>query len=820
MLKICLAILLHFVICKSVTAKEGKKISTRTVVDNKKIAPNPTPHQQNNSFVNNVSITADNIEAYGGALRQSMNPQNVQNPKSHKNLEIKATSNVFIKTDDGDTIFSDKLKMSTQSQTAEITGNVKLNLKSAEMLKNTGGYNIDLESDNLMVRDSLNTFSANLPHLVFTKENASLYINSTNLERSNEIFTLSHPIISGCDFEKCGRNKILPWSFKASQATLNTKTQVLEMKHFRFRLYNIPIFYLPITRANLKKEESYLKNQQIILIGNQTGFSFSIKEPSREKTFGYSLTPTIELYATTPINTVLNTLYNKKPNQPIVQKRMNNIGFVIRKDNDNESLTIATKYAQDYIPNLKTTNVANDAVKQDRYYFKVNGFYKADDNKRFDYSLNAISDIFFTAKYDNVAMTPYYNNNFSYQNKNNSGSSFYQISANTFTNVLLLKSMSSSMTPRILPALRYTKTFFDNELDGFKFIKFKKGDKLTFNTQTMSIYRDVGLNIQRLHNDIVFSRNINNGKYRLFSIDGFISNTFYYYQKSLNQIQANIDAVNLDNKTPSINYGELRLRSSVPFIKIAKYASITLEPKIAIFYNPFTTNKNGVYNEDSASGFLQSFNIFNSTQFSGLDVVEDGLRGAAGLEANVHLLNTELTDTSFVFSLAKRYSKYNSTPFNKNAYFLQTGLSGYVVDFGFNIKNFFIKHKEVKSEGWGLNKPNLLTSNELGLRFKYFDFTFLNSGISQQIFNYTITNNINNKMYSIAFKPIKNYSLSLSRSQSSILNVNKDTSVMDIVSLSYIGKCLNYSVGIEKIKNTNNPSQPSTQFIFSFNLLI
>ena len=81
---------MHFVICKSVTAKEGKKISTRTVVDNKKIAPNPTPHQQNNSFVNNVSITADNIEAYGGALRQSMNQQNVQNPKSHKNLEIKA----------------------------------------------------------------------------------------------------------------------------------------------------------------------------------------------------------------------------------------------------------------------------------------------------------------------------------------------------------------------------------------------------------------------------------------------------------------------------------------------------------------------------------------------------------------------------------------------------------------------------------------------------------------------------------------------------------------------------------------------------------
>ncbi len=801
---------------------------------------NPQQQQKSNankSFVQSITITADNIEASGGSLKQDLQANKKQSTERQKlakqDLNIKATSNVVIKTSDGDVINSGKLLIFKADNLAKLAGGVKMSLVSPEVLQNTGGYSLKMESEDLTIKNTIDTFEATKPHMVLNKEASSLYLKSDNLQRDGNIFKLSNPTITGCSFEFCEANKILPWSFRASTASLNTKTQSLEMKNFRFRLYNVPIFYLPIVKTHIKKEESYVKNQQILLIGNQTGFAFSLKEPNRERTRGYSITPTIELYATTPINTIMNSFSGKKQTSTI-QQRMHNIGFVIRKDSQNQSLTFKTKYANDFIPSVVTQSIASDASKQSRYFVKVEGFYLKDLNflkkSRIDYSFTDVSDIFFMSKYDNEPMLPYYQNKLNYQVSKKNNAEVFTINATTFTNIQMRNIMTENQKPAIMPNFSYQKTIFGNDLQDvnlpFTLFKFKGQDTLGFNLSSFNIFRQDGTNLQRLNAQTSFTRGINFGKYKLFNFNFFTRNTFYNYSGSKNSIQQNFNAANLIRKNPSINYADFSLTSSASFIKSTKRAIIILEPKLAIFYNPFTTNKNGVFNEDSATGFLQSFNIFSSSQFTGLDIAEDGFRAAIGTEAKITPLQKGLEDTFFIFTIAKRYNNYKSLPLLANGYLLQNGLSGYLLSGELQSKNFFFKHAQVKDSGMRFNSLNLFTSSDIGFRFTYFDFTFNNSKISPKIFNNTIVNNITNNTVAVAFKPIKDYSLSLSRTSSSIVssssaaNPVSNLNIINSISLLYSSKCLNYSLGILQITNTINPSQPATQFIFSFNVLM
>lgn len=802
---------------------------------------NPQPSQKTNakkSFVQSITITADNIEASGESLKQDLRTNkkqsNEKQNKTNQELNIKATSNVVVKTSDGDVINSGKLLVFKADKLAKLAGGVQMTLTSPEVLQNTGGYSVKMESEDLIVRDTIDTFDAQKPYMVLSKEQSSLYLKADNLQRDGNVFTMLNPTISGCSFESCQVKKILPWSFKASAARLNTKTQSLEMNNFRFRLYNVPIFYLPIVKTNIKKEESYVKNQQILLIGNQTGFAFSLKEPNRSKTKGYSITPTIELYATTPINTIMNSVTSKKQTTPTIQQRMHNIGFVIRKDSQNQSSNFKVKYANDFIPNLITQSIASDASKQSRYFVKAEGFYLQNvsfvKKSRIDYSFTDVSDIFFMSKYDNEPMLPYYQNNLKYQVSKSNNAEVSSINATTFTNIQIQKLMTEAQKPATMPNFSYQKTIFGHDLKDvkmpFAMFKFKRQDTLSFDLSSANIFRQDGTSLQRLNAQTSFTRGINVGKYKLFNFNFFTRNTFYNYSGSKNSIQQSFNANNLARKNPSINYADFRLNSSASFIKSTKRAIIILEPKIAIFYNPFTTNKNGVFNEDSATGFLQSFNVFSPSQFTGLDIAEDGFRAALGTEAKITPLQKGLEDTFFVFTIAKRYNNYKSLPVLTNGYLLQDGLSGYLLSGELQSKNFFFKHSQVKDSGMSFNSSNLFTSSELGFRFTYFDFTFNNNHISPKVFNNTIANNITNNTVAIAFKPIKNYSLSLSRTSSSIVqlstaaNQKNNINVVDNISLLYSSKCLNYSLGILKISNTLNPSQPATQFIFSFNVLM
>jgi|GEM_PF-3218231 len=800
---------------------EGDEASTtlQNQRNEREFATKKTPQKKQPQQINSIDLEADSLSIFGKSLVYNPNDKKTQKPINTQKTNdaiIVAQNNAVATTDNGSVIRADKITVNSSNKTAEFKGNINADIISDDP---AAAGTINLKSDEMIAFNSLDSMFLQNALISYTSGLGTAYIKGDFIEKDKNKFIISNSVISSCETKRCEKN-ILPWSFTASTTTFDNEKKTAEMQNFRFKLYNVPVFYLPFVKANLSNNRRYIEEQKVIALRNQSGIGLTLYPILKEKTYGYKILPHFELYnGFSFFNAIpIKQLQTNNTTNNLAIYRQNNFGINAKKRTETSNFKLKSRFSKDYIPNVPTQQVLN-TNKENRYYVQFNGNNelapKQNSIARIDYEFSKVSDIYFVAKYDGM-FDPYYSTNIKYQKHNTAQKSFFNINAQQFQNISLALS-GSVQEPRILPQVLFNKTFTKKDAP-----LLDENSYINYSSDNLNILNKQGMISTRLSNSLEYSRKTAIMGYKLANVGVRGVSNVYGYQSMQNYESVLLTETNKKyggNSQNQISYLDFNFSAASPLKKRTKFATLGIEPKLAVNYNPSDSNKENILNQDSSTGYLNPSNIFSNNSVAGFDKTEDGLRATYGvtLSSVFNKYNKSGADGVF-FTLAQRYNNYNKGTVQQMSY-LSNGFNGYSTDLKIKYSIFTLDSQNVTKSASDFNSKFLL--NRAAVNFKYLNVSAGSYTMSQDYFSLSpINGDIRSTFYIIAFKPIKSYFIEQMVARNSIVNSPGNYSTTTRLSINYKSDCLIYSLGLQTTTATQTQSQQAQQFIFTFQLML
>ena len=576
-------------------------------------------------------------------------------------------------------------------------------------------------------------------------------------KKADEI-TLHKPTFSACDLD-CDSQPL--WSFRSSTVLFNQTEEEIKAKHSILFIKKVPVFYLPYFSKHIgKNKNSGILAPKIIFFNSQTGLSVPYFIGSEDGKKGMA-TFYPEVYL----------------NQIESYARSANIGleYVLNKDN------IKLEFAGKVAPNAQAYGSKTEL--QNRYYGGIIGSYNFNENLSTDVSYWNMSDNYFRRQYD-IRFENYLfsQNSLKYINKED----------NLFANIRTLDYKTISIAdqkyiPKVLPQLGYTK-------------KIKGIADLTLSGNALAVRRDSGYNSNRLFQNIMVSKKFKTDIGIESEVYSILGTTFY---NTWNQDEKNSET-NTSRIVPSFG-----LNNSIPLIAKNGSFSSKIEPILNINYTKEGKNSNKIINEDSAASVLTAQNIFERTEISGIDFIEEGLR-----------LNYGLKFDSFHKSTKQRYSTIVGQKYKTNIETqTNSSVSNYITQFNATIPGFGTINQEAI-----FNTSLRTVFNRSYFTLKYFSLFDFGVGylFMSPLFSKTITTDTNQLNYILTLK----WSDTIKTSMIIIQNLNFINSQLEsedrITSIEFkiskITNCLEYGFGVRKTNYLVTSGANNMTFIFDLKL--
>ncbi|MFT4967281.1 MAG: lipopolysaccharide assembly outer membrane protein LptD (OstA) [Candidatus Deianiraeaceae bacterium] len=565
---------------------------------------------------------------------------------------------------------------------------------------------------------------------------------SQDVQVKRPIATFHKASFSTCKmFDKNNNECNTPWKGRASFLEYNYDTNIIKAKNFRLNVHKIPIFYIPYIKFNLNKKKDGFQQFNIISANGQQGFT--IDYIKYYKKYGKFLFRP-EIYI------------NQNASSPDLS-RGNNLTFIHENETVDKSFSTKTNLKIATSVNKQEVDGLYDGNKSNRYYIR-NKNIKTTEHSSFEVNLNVASDRFFRRVYNNLVYENYSTSKISYTNFNHTNR-LYKLNS---THYRPMTENNIGAIPSLISSAQYNKVLNDPHKNGYNFIS---------NNEI--------LNFQRFNGTSGIRAITNLNATKLFTFKGYnietnpnLSLSHYRYTKKI-QPQTNASRIR----------GDINTKISKPFFY--KIGSFVAQVKPIIFIDYTTHHTSGmVINEDSFANFIRDDNVFLSSRYNGVDLVDEGLKGAYGLD--VYALNKHRHKMTFF--LAQRYNT-------------QSNLSNYVGKVGIKLKKIDLTSRFIVSK----NTHNILFSNSsiaiqpfsfLNLKLGYF---FLDKSLqSNAILDITNTENI---LYSITLSKNNHQIFAEIIQNPSFIDINnqKKNVIMSISSgIGYKSDCLTYRIGLQR----------------------
>lgn len=651
---------------------------------------------------------------------------------------------------------------------------------------------------------------------------SKMHVKGEKMVKEQETYTFNRTQMSSCDI-LCP-SIFTPWKISSSTVILNKTKQLVTLKNAFFKIYGVPILYVPYYKKSLEPKMIQVLPPSVELLSSQTGFKPRIignfKTPT--STTNVQLVPTIYgNFRTDPINLIRNFLASVPPTNNIISPnttqtktiadkstiRNHTLGLVASHSSRQFNLELEAKYTQDFKPvySSATNSTTLTDSRKNRYYAKINTTYEYNPETILGFKGWNISDPFFGRKYGGFEYVNYLKSNASIVHSNQSDSLF-TIKTADYNHVVSL--VDDNELPQVLPAIGY---------------KVNKKNA-SFTTSYIAVSRSQGTQ----YNKITQNATIKSDQYKTS-----------YGQVSDLKISADYDIYDMKNQEYSnsqTSQYHTRLvpnfdfKTSLPMIKSTSEHTLLLEPKMVAFYTPYRnqiyktqdTTQDGtinytlkdIYNLDSTAGFTNALNLFSRSRFSGTDVIDDGLRLAYGINITS---KHKRKNQSINFSLGQRKNMMQTVDnINENS------LDEYIGGFSFSNKN--ITFISSINANWKERSLNLMSNY---IRFSLvenvtFGFNTL-TGNANHLTQAGIKNDIRDISPFFTININSKYTITTSARNSLVTDTTANTKKRKWTSiyssLTYSNNCI--LLGLSASVNNliiQNSGQPKAQFGLVFEL--
>lgn len=692
------------------------------------------------SFGNTVQSNETKGNRNGTLKAQTITMKEI--PKTNpKQTIITAKGDVFLKGEDFE-ITTQELSINNVSKVANLP------IKSK-----TTYFNLKDNTKSFIFADKINGY---LQNKEFDGENIFLIsdaasINAKKANAKKPILHFENATFSTCKMleVEIGKPCKIPWYGVAKTLDFNEETKILKVKHLVIKIHKVPLFYYPSAKFDLNGEKDGFQNAILVNANGQQGVRINYLK--RTTNFGkFLISP--EFYFNKGTGNVKNT-------------RGSNISLLHTLDRKIKNYNTKDKTEFKIAPNVVTgvstsANANNDTQKSTRYYINHKGALFNDTSSIQTNILHA-SDRSFRQLY-NFAFENYLESSVVYDRyKNNS-----LTSVNAY-NYAPITEDNKNIIPSIISSVEHTK-FLDK--------KILKGNA-QIKTQLLNFHRMDGLSGTRGYAIFEGIKYIRKNGYEM-KISPSTSVLHYLYQNSGNS-QSSV----YSNATRGLV--DLNLTFSKTFLQ--NVSNVVVQTKPILFLDYTLSHTNGkVSNEDSVANYVQDSNVFAKSKFNGLDLVDEGLKIAYGIDVNAK----DLKNHKYKILLAQRYN-------------MKTGPSNYVGNVAFDAQKFSTGLRFIMD-----NKTNKMLSQTAHFTVRpvsFFEYTlshfFIDKSL-QQYDNFSIPT-IENITHSVKFnKNHHNIFVTLIQNPRFISSANTEQTskknVGFITGIGYDSDCLFYKIGIQK----------------------
>ncbi len=556
----------------------------------------------------------------------------------------------------------------------------------------------------------------------------------------------------------------MPWNGYASKLVYNSETKRLKANNFFINLHGFPIFYTPYLSINTSTKQEGLQQFNLVNVGGQQGLTFMYIKP--ETKYGsFIFKPELYLSQNTSDSSI----------------RAHNIKASNEYNEDNFSSKTDFKTTL-----LKTNTLTNSGVdngtKGFRYYLLNENKYH-NENSSANINVQLSSDRFVMQVYD-MKYNNYLTSNISYNNyiNNTSQNRFYSLDTTYYK---AMTANNQATIPSLVSSAQYSTMLS----------KPTSTIQVAAKSEIMNFRRPIGTSGVRAMTGLETIRSL---KFKGFEFEAKPSVNLYSYAY---KDSASSQITNAQRAVADIN-----TTISQSFSYNIKNYITQIKPMIFLDYTTEKT-RGKITNEDSATSFITDSNIFTTSKYNGIDLVDEGLKGAYGL--NIQMQNK--ANSKFNFFAGQRYNT-------------QSGFSNYVGRVNASLKKVQMTSKFIVNSQ---NNQTLMSNSSIsiqplplitaGVGYFYLDKSLRNQMVStsnQTIENITYSGSLNYKNHSLFANIVQNplfYSGTTAKSQNIITQVSGG--------IAYKSDCLNYKLGAQNQLFFNGSKNLSvTSFIFEISM--
>jgi LPS-assembly protein len=435
-------------------------------------------------------------------------------------------------------------------------------------------------------------------------DDAIFTANKGNYYHHPEKMILEKAVYSSCPI--CKDDKAPQWQFAANKVIIDQKKEKVIYKHSFFEIYGKPVLYTPYfshLTPNAKPRSGFLipgqKYSTIYGSGIQVPYYLRISD---DKDLLFS-----------PIFTSRQgILYIAKYRQ-------------------------LTRYGLYTVQGSYNHKSKNSAEKGNRYYANINGKSKINEDWDFTTNLQYTGDKSYLRNFFNEnqnyltsQMDFIYNKNRHYAVLN---SLYFQE---------LRPTIQQKTVPFILPVIDYHKEFFGSD-----------NNKYIIDNNLLGLSRKKGSETKRFSTTGIWAKTYFTKNGQQISVYRRLRGDAYNFTHKKDAIPQNYQNNNGPNNVARL-IPEAEVQWQYPFIH-ANNSGIFIEPIANLILSPNMPTISNIINEDSQEIEISDDNLFSSNRYAGYDRVENGLRGAYGL--NGYYKGSNEVVYSFIFGQSYRTKK-------------------------------------------------------------------------------------------------------------------------------------------------------------------
>ncbi len=486
--------------------------------------------------------------------------------------QLQATGDVEVKFE-GRTLTTDEILYDKKDGIIHIDKDLKL----VDEFKNI------YYADKATINDTLDRGEIN--HLRVKLEKGGNVFGERAVKKEDDKISVYNGTFTPCKICDNGR-KILPfWQLRSTKTNINEKDFSLTHYNTRLNIYGLPVLYIPYITHNTNLSE------------RKTGLL--TPKFSHSKALGYTYSQPLYLNLAPNYDLTLTPTYYTKT-APQISSTFRHL----------------TEYGNYNITGSATNPDIKDSTGR-KVDTKFRGHINADGNFAMpDYRTNAKFNVYRAS--DDTYLSLYGIDQNTLLTSKGEVEKFFDnayLSTKTIFFQGLEPTNKQGQTPYILPLIN-----LDNEI-----LKDKNGGTFFNNLSITSLNRTEGQDYLRTSDKIGYSIPLYLSSGQLLKANASIRTDIY----SLSDLPSNSTQDDLITRV----IPQLSLGWEYPLIKMFQTSSLLIKPIIKTVVSSFGVNKKAIPNEDSELTEISDINVFSDNYYTGIDVVDEGLRLAYGMDS-------------------------------------------------------------------------------------------------------------------------------------------------------------------------------------------